>query len=76
MYNKGTYINPIIGHKIQKRRKCLVNAYWRPCWIISTIHTAERAIARLKIFQILTFIRHDLYPYINKILVILAYTGK
>ena len=34
----------------------------------------ERAIARLKIFKILSFIKHDLYPYINKILVILAYT--
>ena len=41
--------------------------------VLSYPHT-ERAIARLKIFQILQFIRHDLYPYINKILVILSYT--
>ena len=45
------------------------------CWILSTYHPIERAIARLKIFQILSFIRHDLYPYINKIIAILAYTG-
>ena len=40
---------------------------------IERVHV-ERAIARLKIFQLLSYIRHDMYPFINRILVILAYT--
>lgn len=43
------------------------------CWICNTNLISERAIARLKIFQILSFVRHDMYPFINKILVILSY---
>ena len=42
-------------------------------FLFITVHV-ERAIARLKIFKILAFVRQDLYPYINKILVILSYT--
>ena len=34
----------------------------------------ERAIARLKIFQIINFLRNDEYKYINKILVILCFS--
>ena len=34
----------------------------------------ERAITRLKIFQIINFLRNDEYKYINKILVILCFS--
>ena len=40
---------------------------------IERVHV-ERAIARLKIFQLLSYVRHDMYPFINRILIILAYT--
>ena len=39
---------------------------------IERVHV-ERAIARLKIFQIFSFVRHDMYRFINKILLILSF---
>ena len=44
------------------------------CYRIASVRIhVERAIARLKQFMVLQFLPHDLYKYINKILLILAF---